>query len=205
MGGIHEYNGSAVLAMAGKNCVAIASDKRLGQQLHAVSSNFPKVFQLNSKVLIGLGGLATDVQTVISNLKYRINLYELREDREMPAEVMAKLAGTFLYERRFGPFFVSPVVAGLTNEGKPVLSCYDSIGAGENCDDFVVNGTSTEQLLGTCESFWKPNMEPEELFETISHCLNCSTDRDALTGYGGVVHLLTPDKLIVRHIGGRSD
>jgi len=28
-----EYNGGCVVAMAGKNCVAIASDKRLGVQL----------------------------------------------------------------------------------------------------------------------------------------------------------------------------
>jgi len=37
-----EYNGSAIVAMVGKNCVAIASDKRLGQQNMTISCDFKK-------------------------------------------------------------------------------------------------------------------------------------------------------------------
>ena len=59
-----EYNGGAVVAMKGKRCVAIASDKRFGQQAMTVSMNFPKVFPVSSKIRVGLSGLATDVQTL---------------------------------------------------------------------------------------------------------------------------------------------
>lgn len=59
------YNGSAVVAMAGKNCVGIASDTRLGvNQFGTVSANFQKVFKMNNFTFVGLAGLATDVQTV---------------------------------------------------------------------------------------------------------------------------------------------
>jgi len=40
----------------------------------------------------------------------------------------------------------------------PFISAYDLIGAGLFADDFVVAGTSTEQLYGLCETFYKPNM-----------------------------------------------
>ena len=40
-----EYNGGSVVAMIGKDCVAIASDLRLGQQQVGVASNFDKVSQ----------------------------------------------------------------------------------------------------------------------------------------------------------------
>ena len=59
-----EYNGGAVVAMTGKNCVAIASDKRFGVQLMTVSTEFPKLFPATDKCFIGLTGLATDVQTL---------------------------------------------------------------------------------------------------------------------------------------------
>jgi 20S proteasome alpha/beta subunit len=36
---------------------------------------------------------------------------------------------------RFGPFFVTPIVAGLEN-GKPILATYDSIGCKSDLDDF---------------------------------------------------------------------
>jgi len=58
------YNGGSVVAMAGKNCVAIASDKRFGIQYSTVSMDFPKVFEMGPNLFLGLAGLATDVQTV---------------------------------------------------------------------------------------------------------------------------------------------
>lgn len=61
---ILEYNGAAIIAMKGKDCVAIAADKRLGVQAQTVSMNFQKIFEMNDKLYIGLPGLATDVQTV---------------------------------------------------------------------------------------------------------------------------------------------
>lgn len=59
-----EYNGGAVVAMVGKNCVAIASDKRLGQQFLTLSTEFPKIFPVTDRLYVGLAGLATDVQTL---------------------------------------------------------------------------------------------------------------------------------------------
>lgn len=59
-----EYNGAAIVAMVGKDCVAIAADRRLGVQAQTVSTNFQKIFQLHDKLFVGLPGLATDVHTV---------------------------------------------------------------------------------------------------------------------------------------------
>lgn len=38
-----QYNGGSVIAMVGKDCVAIAGDLRLGNQAMGISSNFDKV------------------------------------------------------------------------------------------------------------------------------------------------------------------
>ena len=59
-----EYNGAAVLAMIGKNCVAIASDTRLGIQGQTVATDFQKVFKMHDRLFVGLAGLASDVQTL---------------------------------------------------------------------------------------------------------------------------------------------
>jgi 20S proteasome subunit beta 3 len=41
---ILQYNGGAIVAMAGKNCVAIASDTRLGiNQQQTIACDFQKV------------------------------------------------------------------------------------------------------------------------------------------------------------------
>ena len=59
-----EYNGGSVVAMIGKDCVAIASDLRLGQQAIGVAANFDKVFPVHDKLYFGLPGLASDVYTL---------------------------------------------------------------------------------------------------------------------------------------------
>lgn len=59
-----DYNGAAIIAMKGKNCVAIASDRRFGVQAQTISTDFDKIFEMGPRLYIGLAGLATDVQTV---------------------------------------------------------------------------------------------------------------------------------------------
>ena len=58
------YDGAAMIAMTGKGCVAIAADRRLGVQGQTVAFDFQKIFPMNEKLMVGLAGLATDVQTL---------------------------------------------------------------------------------------------------------------------------------------------
>jgi len=48
-------------------------------------------------------------------------------------------------------------------------------------------------------------MEAEELFETLSQALLASVDRDAISGWGGIVHIITADGVISRELKGRQD
>jgi 20S proteasome subunit beta 3 len=138
-------------------------------------------------------------------LKFRVNLYRLREEREITPEVLSNVCATTLYERRFAPYFVEPVVAGLRVDNTPFLCAMDLLGAPLKTEDFVLAGTCSWQLYGMCESLWRPNLSPDELFEVISQCLLASVDRDALSGWGAVVHVLSPTTLVTRHLKARQD
>jgi len=201
---ILEYNGAAIIAMVGKDCVGIASDKRLGQQLTTISSDFTKVFRMSPRLYVGLAGLATDVITLHQLLEFRMNLYKLKEERDMSPQVFNHLLSSLLYEKRFGPYFVEPVVAGLdavTNQ--PFISSMDLIGATELSDTFAVSGTCTGNMYGMCESLFQPDMNPDQLFETLSQALLSSVDRDAKSGWGGVVHVITKDGVTTKELKAR--
>lgn len=104
---------------------------------------------------------------------------------------------------------MGPVIAGLDkvsdSEWKPVICTYDSIGYREHSGQFEVGGTGAELLYGICETFYKPNLGPEELFEVISNSLLSALDRDSLSGWGAKVYILTPTDLIVRSLKVRQD
>ncbi|KAL3232858.1 Proteasome subunit beta type-3 [Nakaseomyces bracarensis] len=198
-------NGGIVVAMAGKDCVAIACDLRLGQQSLGVSNNFEKIFNYGH-VFFGITGLATDVTTLNETFRYKTNLYKLREDRLIEPETFTQLVSSTLYERRFGPYFVGPVVAGINSKsGKPFIAGFDLIGCIDEAKDFIVSGTASDQLFGMCESLYEPNLEAEDLFETISQALLNAADRDALSGWGAVVYVIKKDKVVKRYLKMRQD
>ncbi len=60
--------------------------------------------------------------------------------------------------RRFGPYFVMPVIAGLEDDGGVYLSGMDSLGAIETAKDFIVAGSAPDSLTGMCESMFRPDM-----------------------------------------------
>ncbi|KAK0734072.1 proteasome component PUP3 [Lasiosphaeria miniovina] len=171
-------NGGACVAMVGKDCVAIACDLRLGLQALTVSNNFPKIFQYGDNVFLGLTGLATDLSTVSDLFRYKVNMYRLREERNIAPKTFANL---------------------------PFICGFDSIGCIDFAADFIVSGTATDQLYGMCESLWEPNLAPEDLFETISQALMSAVDRDALSGWGAYVYIIEKDKVTKRLLKGRQD
>ena len=193
---------------------------------------------MHDRLFLGVTGLATDVQTLSQLLKFRMNLYRLREEREIKPQAFSALLTQVLYEKRyvrprpdgvrhhvlsrlsrpcfasgvrchanlsFGPYFTEPVVAGLDEQDQPYISAMDLIGAPVLTKDFVVSGTCTNNLYGMCESMYRPDLEPEDLFETISQCLLASVDRDALSGWGAVVHIIPPEGITSRKLKGRMD
>lgn len=210
--------------MVGKGCVAIACDLRLGLQSLTVSNNFPKIFQYAPSCYLGLTGLATDVSTVSDLFRYKVNMYRLREERNISPQTLANLVSSSLYEKRFGAYFVSPVLAGINHTtGKPFICGFDSIGCIDFAKDFIVGGTASDQLFGTCEGLWEPDLvrphdmfwvigrrltnyqEPDELFETVSQALLNAVDRDALSGWGAHVYIIEKDKVTKRLLKGRQD
>jgi 20S proteasome subunit beta 3 len=95
-----KINGGAVAALTGDKCVAIASDKRLGVQYQTVATNFQKVYRMQDNILMGLSGLASDCLTFYKKLRYKLNMYRIREGIEMTANTFSHLVGTTLYEHR---------------------------------------------------------------------------------------------------------
>merc|ERR1711892_1051120 len=183
---IMEYNGAAIVAMVGKDCVAVAADRRFGIQAQTVTTDFQKVFKMEDHLYIGLAGLATDVQTLAQKLRMRVNLYNMEEHREMSPKALLALISNMLYEKPF------------------VASC-DLIGCPNEPEDFVVSGTASEQLYGMCESVWEKDMGPDQLFEAISQALLNGVDRDAVSGWGAIVHVIEKDKVTTRTLKGRMD
>ena len=105
---------------------------------------------MNPHLWVGLPGLATDIQTVKQKIEFRMNMYELKESRQMKPKTFANMVSNMLYERRFGPFFVEPIVAGLD----PVTF-----------EPYICN----MDLIGESGYILKPNITKVFLYSTRLH------------------------------------
>ncbi len=127
-----------------------------------------------------LSGFAMDIQTFSLEIHRKVELYHIKENVWFNSSTLYNLVSSTLYEHRFSPFFLNPIVVGLDvkDNYKPYVACYDSIGCIKQSGEFQVAGTSSEMLYGNCEAFYKPNMDSAQLFDTCSQCLLSATNRD---------------------------
>ncbi len=59
--------------------------------------------------------------------------------------------------------------------------------------------------VGVFCAMYQPNLEAEDLFEVISQALLAAVDRDCLSGWGAIVHIITPEGVIERQLKSRKD
>lgn len=65
-----------------------------------MSCDFTKAFRMHERLYVGLVGLATDVQTMSANLTFRVNMYKLREERDIKPSTFGHMLSSMLYEKR---------------------------------------------------------------------------------------------------------
>jgi 20S proteasome subunit beta 3 len=121
-------NGGSCLAMAGKDCVALAIDKRFGSGSSLININAQPD---NAKILVlsqhsGLEGDVISLQQDLRNIvatKYNYNYYQQQHSNGssgsrmsgtfLSPRSMASLTSHVLYNRRNAPYYVEPIIVGL--------------------------------------------------------------------------------------------
>jgi proteasome beta subunit len=72
----YPYPGATTLGIRGRDAVVLASEKRLTYGYFVMSKNVRKVFQITPKVGAACAGFVSDMQNLIRDVKFLINLYE---------------------------------------------------------------------------------------------------------------------------------
>ena len=132
-------------------------------------------------------------------MEYKLNMYRLRENRDMNVKTFISLVGTTLYDHRFSPFFVSPIVVGI-DKGETYLCTYDSIGCQTDTEDFAIGGTAGYNFYSLCESYYRKDIKENEMGDILGNILVSGVDRDIQSGWGGITYVLTENKLDIKYL-----
>ena len=61
----------------------------------------------------------------------RMKSYRYTHNKSMATPAVAQMMSTMLYNKRFFPYYISNILAGLDKEGKGVVYSYDPVGHSE--------------------------------------------------------------------------
>lgn len=76
-------------------------------------------------------GFAADGHALKERLDTIVKMYKYQHGKPMSVKACAQRLSTILYQKRFFPYYVHAILAGLDEEGKGALYSYDPVGSYE--------------------------------------------------------------------------
>jgi len=207
-------NGGSVVAIAGEDYAVIASDTRLSGNGYSIfSREQPKLFKLSERTVLGSTGCWCDILTFTKVAEMRMKSYRHNHNKEMSTTAVAQMTATMLYHKRFFPYYVSNILAGLDDQGKGILYSYDPVGHAER-NMYRAGGSSCSLLqplldnqvgLKNMTGVERTPVTLEKAMNIIHDAFVSAAEREIHTGDGIHFNIITKDGIKVETAPLRRD
>ncbi len=183
--------GAVGVAIKCKDGVVLGNDRRATWGYTVTNKSTRKVFKINDYIGIAAYGLIGDFQILVKIMRAQANLYELEAGERISTQSMGKLVSNYLYSRKMYPLYTNLVIAGVDKDG-PKLYTLDAIGS-LMPDDYGTAGTGMLLSIGILEAEYKQDMTVEDGAKLVEKAILNATKRDAMTGNGIDLLIITED------------
>ncbi|MHA1198586.1 MAG: proteasome subunit beta [Candidatus Heimdallarchaeaceae archaeon] len=184
-------HGTTTIALKFKGGIAAAADKRASMGSFIASKKAKKLHEINKFTIATIAGLVSDAQYLVHLTRANLNLYELGRGYAPSTRMAGNLLASIMYEqyRSYFPYYVSMCVAGLDKEGTHIYTL--DMAGGITAEDFASTGSGSLVAYGVLESSWKEDLTEEAGLKIAITALATATSRDAATGDGMDVLVVT--------------
>jgi proteasome beta subunit len=189
------FFGAATVGITFNNGVVIGAEKRVLWGYTVVSKTGKKVFPITDNIIVGSAGVSGDYQMLSSFLTAESSLFELENRRPITVSAAAQLLSNILFSRKYMPYLTQTLIGGIDQNG-PHLFSLDLSGSLIE-EKFAAVGTATSLVLGVLEANYHENLSKDEAMELAIKAIRSATRRDAMSGDG-------IDLLVVTHKGIES-
>ncbi len=187
---------ATALGLKFKGGVVLAADRRVSYGTFVLSKSAKKVFLVNERVGISTAGLPGDFQELVDVVKFNMTLYELDLDKKASPTNVAKLLSLLLYQGRFRGIYYAELIVGGLEDGEPKILVLDPAG-GLMEENFAAVGTGAQIATGILEREYKEGLSEEEALSLAEKAMKEAISRDALSGDG-------IDLLVITESGARQ-
>jgi proteasome beta subunit len=182
--------GTTTLGIVCKDAVVVATESKVTMGNLISSKEFPKLFQIDDKMVMTVSGGVGDAQNIVRVLKAEINIYKLTRNSELTVKGVSTLLANIQQNARYYPYMLMPIIAGVDKEGMHVYSVDPMGGIGE--DEYTSTGSGSPFAYGVLEDGYKKDMTREEGIDLAVRAVSAARQRDAASG-GKYIHIAVID------------
>lgn len=132
-------NGGSTLGITGNDFAILAGDTRSTSGYNINTRFAPKVFKIGGEnetddgahIVLSVVGFAADGRALKERLDAVVKIYKYQHGKDISVKACAQRLSTILYQKRFFPYYVQAILAGLDEDGKGSLYSYDPVGSYE--------------------------------------------------------------------------
>jgi len=185
--------GTTTIGIVFANGVILATEKRATMGYMIASKKAKKVYQVAERIGMTTAGGVGDAQQLARILTVECNLYQIRRSRAITVGATATLLSNYLNQNRYFPYYVQLLVGGVDELGPSVYSV-DAMGGATKEEEIVATGSGSPMAYGVLEDRFRAGMSEDEAIDIAIRGLKSAMKRDAGSGEGIYVVVITKDK-----------
>jgi proteasome beta subunit len=185
--------GTTTIGIVFAGGVILATEKRATMGYMIASKKAKKVYQVAERIGMTTAGGVGDAQQLARILTVECNLYQIRRSRAITVGASATLLSNYLNQNRYFPYYVQLLVGGVDETGPSVYSV-DAMGGATREEEIVATGSGSPMAYGVLEDRFHPKMTEDEAIDIAIRSLKSAMKRDAGSGEGIQVVVITKDK-----------
>ena len=188
--------GTTTIGIVFSDGVVLATEKRATMGYMIASKNAKKIYQITNTIGMTTAGGVGDAQQLARLMSVESNLYQIRRRTNISVGASATLLSNYLNQNRYFPYYVQLLVGGVDDTGSSVYSV-DAMGGATREDDFVATGSGSPMAFGVLEDRYKAGLSEKEAIELAVRSLKSAMRRDAGSGEGYQLAVITAEKFEV--------
>ncbi|RQD82444.1 MAG: archaeal proteasome endopeptidase complex subunit beta [Methanocalculus sp. MSAO_Arc2] len=188
--------GTTTIGIVFSEGVVLATEKRATMGYMIASKNAKKIYKITDTIAMTTAGGVGDAQQLARLMSVESNLYQIRRRQTISVGAAATLLSNYLNMNRFFPYYVQLLVGGIDDKGPSVYSV-DAMGGATREDDFVATGSGSPMAFGVLEDRFRAGFTEQEAIELAVRSIQSAMRRDAGSGEGFQVAVITKEKFEV--------
>lgn len=191
------FFGAATVGITFENGVVIGAEKRVLWGYTVVSKTGKKIFPITDSIVVGSAGVSGDYQMLSSFLVAESSLFELENRRSITVNAAAQLLSNILFSRKYMPYLTQTLIGGVDSDGSHLYSL--DLAGSLIKETYAAVGTATSLVLGVLEANYREALTKEEAIQLAVKAIRSATRRDAMSGEGIDLLIVTPEGIESKH------